>query len=185
MEKKDDIYYISKVIDGETNYFSYLVERYKDIVFSIALKILKNNDDAEEAAQESFIKAYRSLHTYKAKAKFSTWLFRITYNTCISATRKKKPENISLNDIQIRDEVEEMDFEDIPEIKREKYVKAALKKLPDDEYTLILLYYYKDETIESISNITGLTVSNVKIKLYRARKKLYAILSEMLNKILL
>jgi len=185
MEKKDDIYYISKVIDGETNYFSYLVERYKDIVFSIALKILKNHDDAEEAAQESFIKAYRSLHTYKAKAKFSTWLFRITYNTCISATRKKKPENISLNDIQIRDEVEEMDFEDIPEIKREKYVKAALKKLPDDEYTLILLYYYKDETIESISNITGLTVSNVKIKLYRARKKLYAILSEMLNKILL
>ena len=181
MGKKEDIYYIKKVIDGETNYFSYLVDKYKNIVFSIALKVLKNHENAEEAAQESFIRAFRSLHKYRGKAKFSTWLFRITYNTCISETRKKKPENIPLENIQIRDDVEEINFDDIPENNREKYLKAALKKLPEDEYTLVLLFYYEDESIEGISKITGLTVSNVKIKLYRARKKLYAILTEMLN----
>jgi RNA polymerase sigma factor (sigma-70 family) len=181
MEKKEDIYYIKKVINGETNCFSYLVEKYKDVVFSIALKVLKNRVDAEEAAQESFIKAFRSLHTYRAKAKFSTWLYRITYNTCISETRKKKTENIPLDKVQVRYDDEEINLDDIPENRREKYVNAALKKLPEDEYTIVLLYYYKDESIEEISKITGLTVSNVKIKLYRARKKLYTILAEMLN----
>ncbi|MDD4143391.1 MAG: RNA polymerase sigma factor [Prolixibacteraceae bacterium] len=181
MVKRDDIYYIKKVINGHTNYFSYLVERYKDIVFSIALKVLKNREEAEEAAQETFIKAFKSLHTYRAKAKFSTWLFRIAYNTCISEIRKKKPESIPLYDIQVRDESEEIDFDEFPEKDREKYVKTALKQLADDEYTLVLLYYYEDESIEGISKITGLTVSNVKVKLHRARKKLYAILSEMLN----
>jgi RNA polymerase sigma-70 factor (ECF subfamily) len=181
MEKKEDIYYIKKVINGETNCFSYLVEKYKGVVFSIALKVLKNRDDAEEAAQESFIKAFRSLHTYQAKAKFSTWLYRIAYNTCISETRKKKTEDLPLDGVQVRDDCEELNLDDIPEERREKYVNTALKKLPEDEYTLVLLYYYEDESIEEISRITGLTVSNVKIKLYRARKKLYVIMTEMLN----
>lgn len=72
MEKYDDNYCIDKVTGGQTGYFSYIVERYQDIVFSIALKVLRNREDAEEAAQESFIKAYRSLHTFKGDARFST-----------------------------------------------------------------------------------------------------------------
>jgi RNA polymerase sigma factor (sigma-70 family) len=181
MEIKDDNYYIEKVIAGQTNYFSYIVERYQDIVFSIALKVLKNREDAEEMAQESFIKAYKSLHTFQGKAKFSTWLYRITYNTCISETRKKKQYFTSTDDVQISDEAEEMNLDGIPAENREKYVKAALEKLPEDEYTLVVLYYFEDQSVEEISKVTGLSESNTKVKLHRARKKLYTILNEMLK----
>ncbi len=181
MENKDDNYYIEKVINGQTNYFSYLVDKYQDIVFSIALKVLKNRDDAEEMAQESFIKAFKSLHTFKGNAKFSTWMYRITYNSCISEVRKKKMQFTSTDDVQISDEAQELNLEGIPEENREKYVKAALGRLPEDEYTLVLLYYYEDQSIDEISKVMGLTESNAKVKLHRIRKKLYTILNEMLK----
>ena len=181
MEQKDDIYYIEKVLNGQTNNFSFIVEKYKDIVFSIALKVLRNREDAEEMAQESFIKAYKSLHTFKGNAKFSTWLYRITYNSCISEVRKKKLKFVSTDDVQVSDDVEEMNFDGIPEENRSKYIKAALEKLPEDDYTLILLFYFEEKSIEEICMITGLSESNAKVKLFRARKKLYSILNEMLK----
>jgi RNA polymerase sigma factor (sigma-70 family) len=181
MENKDDSYYIEKVINGQTGYFSHIVEKYQNVVFSIALKILNNREDAEEMAQESFLKAYKSLSTFKGNAKFSTWLYRITYNTCISEFRKRKIYFTSADDIQIKDESEEMNLEGIPEENRERFVKAALEKLPEDEYTLIVLYYYEDQSIDEACKITGLTASNAKVKLHRARKKLYTILNEMLK----
>jgi len=181
MERNDDTFYIEKVINGEANYFSNIVKKYQDIVFSIALKVLKNREDAEEMAQESFIKAYKSLHTFKGTAKFSTWLYRITYNTCISEVRKKKPTTVQADDVQISEDVNEFDLDGIPAENRTKYIKAALEKLPEDEYTLVLLYYFEEQSIEEISKVTKLSVSNAKVKLFRARKKLYTILNEMLK----
>ncbi len=181
MEQKDDIYYIEKVKAGQTNYFSYIVEQYQDIVFSIALKVLKNRTDAEEMAQESFIKAYKSLHTFKGSAKFSTWLYRITYNNCISEVRKRKIHFASTDDIEIRDETTELNLDGIPEENRAQAVKKALAKLPEEEYTLVLLYYFEEQSIEEISRVTRLSESNTKVKLFRARKKLYSILSEMMK----
>ena len=173
---KDDHYYIEKVLAGQTNYFSFIVERYQDIVFSIALKVLKNREDAEEMAQESFLKAYRSLAKFKGKSRFSTWLYRITYYTCISETRKKKHRFVSADDVQITGEAAEMNPEGFPEENRAKYIQAALKKLPEEEYTLVLLYYFEEQTVEEISTVTGLSVSNTKVRLYRIRKKLEPLL---------
>jgi RNA polymerase sigma-70 factor (ECF subfamily) len=181
MEQKDDNWYIERVLKGDTQYFSYFVDKYKDIVYSIAFKVLRNREDAEEMAQESFVKAFKSLNTFKGSAKFSTWLYRITYNGCISEMRKKKLKFVSTDDVQVSDEPEEMNLDGIPEENRAKYVKAALDKLPEDEYTLILLYYFEDKQIDEISGITGMSESNVKVKLFRARKKLYTILNEMLK----
>lgn len=181
MERNDDTYYINKVLNGQPNYFSFIVEKYQNIVFSIALKVLKNREDAEEMAQESFIKAYKSLHTYKGNAKFSTWLYRITYNNCISEVRKKKQYFVSTDDVEISHDVEELNFDGIPEENRAKYVKAAMEKLPGEEYTLVLLYYFEDQSIDEISKVTKLSESNTKVKLHRARKKLYTILNEMLK----
>ena len=181
MEQKNDSWYVERVLKGDTQYFSYFVEKYKDIVFSIAMKVLRNREDAEEMAQESFIKAFKSLHTFKGEAKFSTWLYRITYNNCISEVRKKKIKFVSADDVQISDEPEELNLDGIPAENRAKYVKAALEKLPEDEYTLILLYYFDDKSIEEIGEITKMTESNVKVKLFRSRKKLYTILNDMLK----
>jgi len=181
MEQKNDSWYVERVLKGDTQYFSYFVEKYKDIVYSIAFKVLRNREDAEEMAQESFIKAFKSLHTFKGEAKFSTWLYRITYNNCISEVRKKKIKFVSADDVQISDEPEELNLYGIPAENRAKYVKAALEKLPEDEYTLILLYYFDDKSIEEIGEITKMTESNVKVKLFRSRKKLYTILNDMLK----
>ena len=181
MEKHDDSYYIEKVLAGQANYFSYIVDKYQDIVFSIALKVLRNREEAEEMAQESFIKAYKSLGSFKGKAKFSTWIYRITYNTCISETRKKKKHFISTDDIQIKDEAEEMNLDGIPEENRAKAIQDALKKLPEEEYTLVLLYYFEEQSVGDICKVTGLSESNAKVKLYRARKKLYTILNDMMK----
>jgi len=182
MEEKDDSYYIEKVLDGQSNYYSHIVEKYQDIVFSIAMKVLKNREDAEEMAQESFVKAYNSLHTFKGTAKFSTWLYRITYNSCISKTRKKKPYFVSTNDFDVKDEdANNFNIDGLPAENRAEIVKSALDKLPEDEYTLILLYYFENQSIEEISSVTKLSESNAKVKLHRARKKLYTILNEMLK----
>lgn len=181
MEQKDDIYYIEKVKAGQSNYFSYIVEKYQDIVFSIALKVLKNRADAEEMAQESFIKAYKSINSFKGSAKFSTWLYRITYNNCISEVRKRKIHFTSTDDVEIKDETTEINLDGIPEENRSEAIKKALDQLPEEEYTLILLYYFEDQSIEEISKVTKLSESNTKVKLYRARKKLYSILSEMMK----
>jgi len=181
MEQKNDSWYVESVLKGDTQYFSYFVEKYKDIVYSIAFKVLRNREDAEEMAQESFVKAFKSLHTFKGDAKFSTWLYRITYNNCISEVRKKKIKFVSADDVQISDEPEELNLDGIPAENRAKYVKAALEKLPEDEYTLILLYYFDDKSVEEIGEITKMTESNVKVKLFRSRKKLYTILNDMLK----
>lgn len=181
MEQKDDIYYVEKVKAGQTNYFSYIVERYQDLVFSIALKVLRNREDAEEMAQESFIKAYKSLHTFKGNAKFSTWLYRITYNNCITEVRKRKIHFASTDDIEIKDESTEINLDGIPEENRAQAIKKAVEQLPEEEYTLILLYYFEEQSIEEISKVTKLSESNTKVKLFRARKKLYTILSEMMK----
>lgn len=181
MEKKDDIYYINLVKGGQSNAFSYIVEKYQDIVFSIALKVLRNRDDAEEMAQESFIKAYKSIHSFKGNAKFSTWLYRITYNTCISEIRKRKMHFSSTEEIEIKDEAQEINLDGIPEENRAKAIKEAMNQLPEDEYTLVLLYYFEEQSVEEISKVTGLSESNTKVKLFRARKKLYTILNDMLK----
>jgi len=181
MEQKNDSWYVERVLKGDTQYFSYFVDKYKDIVYSIAFKVLRNREDAEEMAQESFIKAFKSLHTFKGEAKFSTWLYRITYNNCISEVRKKKIKFVSADDVQISDEPEELNLDGIPAENRAKYVKSALEKLPEDEYTLILLYYFDDKSVEEIGEITKMTESNVKVKLFRSRKKLYTILNDMLK----
>lgn len=181
MEQKDDIYYVELVKSGKTANYSYIVDKYKNIVFSIALKVLKNREDAEEMAQESFIKAYKSLHTFKGTAKFSTWLYRITYNTCISELRKRKMYFASTEDVQIKDETQEMNLDGIPEENRAQAIKEAMNRLPEDEYTLILLFYFEEQSIEEICRVTGLSESNAKVKLFRARKKLYTILNDIMK----
>jgi RNA polymerase sigma factor (sigma-70 family) len=174
---------IEMVQQGNANAFSYLVNKYQDIVFSIALKVLKNRDDAEELAQESFIKAYRSIHSFQGKSKFSTWLYSITYNTCISHARKKKISFAQIDALPVSYEETEDSFGDFPEENRIRYLELALKQLPEEDHTLIVLYYYEDQSIDDICRITGLTESNAKVKLFRTRKKLHELMRAMKNEI--
>jgi len=164
--------------------FSFLVEKYQKLVYTLALKLLKKPEEAEEMAQDTFIKAYQKLDSYEGKSKFSTWLYSITYNACISELRKRRIEFKSLDDRQLSDQDEQKMHDYYRETKKEdqeKYLNLALEKLPEDDQVLVTLYYYESQSMDEISVITGLTVSNIKVKIHRARKRMYSLLQEMLQ----
>lgn len=184
MTEKDDLYYIKEVKNGNVSAFSYLVERYQDFVYSIALKMLKNTEDAEEMAQDCFVKAYTKLDSFEAKSKFSTWLYSIVYYSCVTEIRKKKTQLTSLEESRISDNDEFRLFETLTENKKEdqeKYLAEALDKLPEEDNVLLNLYYFEGLSVAEIKQVTKMSESNVKIKIFRARKKVYAILQELLK----
>ena len=178
----EELQIIERIQKGDTNAFSFLVTKYQDIVFSIALKVLRNREDAEEMAQETFIKAYRSLSSFQGKSKFSTWLFSIAYNTCITSVRKKKFTTTSIDQVQVNESEEDWDTFGLTEEERSRLLDSALKQLPGEDYTLVILYYYQEQSMEEISRVTGMSESNVKVRLFRARKKLYSIMSDLMKK---
>jgi len=184
MDMNSDQIYIDKVLSGDTNAFAYLINKYKDMTYTIAIKIVKSHEDAEEVAQDSFLKAYEKLNTFKGNAKFSTWLYTIVYRNSITKIRKKKVDTSDIDDYVIDNHSEGDDFPQIEAMKNEeqqKYVREAIDKLPEKDALLITLFYMNDNSIEEIEQITGLTQSNVKVKLFRARKKMNQELSQLLK----
>jgi len=187
MKYHDDNYYIDRVLSGDVGAYAQLVAKHKNLVFSIALKILNNREDAEEIAQDCFLKVFHALKTFERKSKFSTWLYRIVYNAAISRTRKKKPDLVPMDNYVINNHTEEEVSEGIydidPDIQK-AMIEKAMQKLTDDENLLITLFYKGENSIEDISVITGLTMSNVKVRLHRIRKKLHEELSVEMNRAL-
>jgi len=184
MKFETDIFYLQQIISGNVRAYSFLVEKHKDMVFSIALKILHSREDAEEVAQDAFVKAYQSLSGFKNEAKFSTWLYRIVYNSAISKVRKKKLELAPLDDTTINNYSEDSvdsNFFLVNEPDQFELLQKALQSLPEDENVIVSLFYQNDNSIEDISAITGLTVANVKVKLHRIRKKLYTEMQKMMT----
>ncbi|MBU1012016.1 MAG: RNA polymerase sigma factor [Bacteroidetes bacterium] len=184
MMQQKDLYYIDKVLNGETAAFAELINRHKAMVFTIANRILKSREDAEEIAQDVFLKVFQSLKNFKREAKFSTWVYRIAFNTAVSKTRKKSLEVLAIDDHiienytfdEILDETGGLSLDD-----KKRYFEMALKKVPEEDNLLLTMFYLEEQTIEEISEITGLSVSNVKVKLHRTRKKLYEHINVMLK----
>jgi RNA polymerase sigma-70 factor (ECF subfamily) len=184
MEVKNDAYYIAKVLGGDVESFAPLVDKYKQLAFSLSLKITKNREDAEEAAQDSFLKAYRSLVSYKGGATFKTWFFRIVYTTAISKVRRKKQTLISYEDYRLTDqellECEEAVGQFTAE-ERATYLHKAMDQLDPEERAILNLYYFEELPVDEVAEIMDLSASNVKVKLFRSRKKLYEQLHGLLK----
>jgi len=184
MDQATDHIYIEKVLQGDASAFAFLVERYKNMAFTIAVRIIRNHEDAEEAAQDAFLKAYSHLKEFKKESKFSTWLYTIVYNTAVSKTRKKKLETVSINDevaenFRYEDSVNQLS--QLGNEEQKHFIKKAIEQLQEDDALIITLYYMEEMSITEISEITNLTNSNVKVKLHRARKSLHKELQQLLN----
>jgi RNA polymerase sigma-70 factor (ECF subfamily) len=186
MIQPDDNQLIQKVLEGNTATYTVIVDRYKDLVYSVVLKIVKNHEEAEETAQDTFLKAYHALSSFKREAKFSTWLFRIAYNTAISKTRKKQITTTAIDDKMIEnystDEIKEnlgqLDMED-----QVKVLQKAIQLLGNEDQLLINLFYRNRQSIDEIASITGLSDANVKVKLHRIRKRLYVEMQSRINSV--
>lgn len=185
MDPVSDIFYIEQVRKGNINAYSFLVDRHKDKAYNLAFRICGNCEEAEEVAQDAFIKAYRSLTGFKMKSSFATWLYRIVYNTAISLVRNRKKGILSIEEFPA-DAVDFLGMNDNEEEAIDDYrnslVNFALQKISEEERGLITLYYYNDMEIDKISEITGINKSNIKVKLFRARKKMADIIEKVEKK---
>jgi RNA polymerase sigma factor (sigma-70 family) len=177
MAYQDDIYYIDRILQhSDQNAFAGLVNKHKTMAFNVALRITKSREDAEEVAQDAFVKVYQSLPQFKGDSKFTTWLFKVVYNLALTKIRKKSLVSGSTDEEHFVEPAGEQIFDTIAKMKekeQKKHLSEAIATLDETDQVLVTLYYMNDQSVDEIAEITSLTQSNVKVKLFRARKKLH------------
>ncbi len=179
MIRKTDQELIDLVLNGNTNAFGELVDRYQNFVFTIAIRIIKVREEAEEIAQDSFIKAFDSLASFRGESKFSTWLYRIVYHKSLDRLKKNsRSKTCEIIEDITEDKLVEIEngLEFILSKERTERIRECIAKLPADDAAIITLFYFEEQSLKEISQITDLTEDNIKIKLYRSRKKLFSLL---------
>lgn len=165
MEQKDESYYIKRILEGETEHFSVFLDRYSRPLYALIVQIVGCHEDAEELLQDVFLKAFRHLNRYKGECRFSTWIYRIAYNAAISATRKKKQELLY---------IEENTINNVPD----DVADSVLARAEDEEEkALITLFYYEEKSLEEIGEVLKISISNVKVRLHRTRKKICVLMN--------
>ena len=185
MTKEEELAVVQRVQRGDVNAFEDLVAAYEKNVYNLALRMTGNAQDAEDMAQEAFIKAYNSLSSFRGESKFSVWLYRIVSNVCLDFLRKKnKQGTVSLSVEDDDGEDSQLDLPDLsqsPEELLEKKltreaVQRGLKALPEDARQILLLREIQGLSYEEIGQTLGLESGTVKSRIFRARKKLCAFL---------
>lgn len=175
---------IHKILKGDTSSFGYFVDTYQDMALTIAFRICGNKQDAEDIVQNAYVKAYHNLHTFRSDSKFSTWFYRIVYNTAITETKT----SVYITEFEDYKTLEQNSFSDWDAIKcmeeqeRKEMIEKVLNKMPKDESLVLTLFYLEENSIKDVVQIMGLTETNVKVKLHRARKRFGAMVEEMNEK---
>ncbi len=167
---------ITRVLSGDHQAYGELVERHKDFVFTLVLRIVKNREDAEEVAQDVFVKAYRYLADFKGNSRFTTWIYTIANNTSISFLRKKRPHLLSMDEEKVLMAAEGRDSGMTANLVEQKsrvgMVNKAISLLSPDDATIITLFYKAEQSLEEIARVLGLEVNAAKVRLHRARTRL-------------
>jgi len=167
---------ISRVLQGEQQAYADLVKRYQNFVFSICLRYAPAREDAEEIAQDVFVKAYRSLADFRGDARFSTWLYTIVHTSCLSFLRKKRPDIKSLDDDRVFAAADTLDSglraNQVEQKSRIAMVNQAIRLLGPDDAKVITLFYKGEQSLEEIGLIMGMEPNTIKVKLHRARQRL-------------
>ena len=179
LSQYDEAHIIQDVLEGKTSRYEYFLDKYGQQVFTLIVRIVASQEDAEELTQDTFLKAFRHLSSFKAESNFSTWIYRIAYNTAISAVRKKKYDLFDMDDTLLANISDEQIDDTLNDESEEQIAKLnkAMKKLDADERAVITLFYMEDKPVSEIALILGMTESNTKVKLHRIRKKLYVLIT--------
>ncbi|HAQ38113.1 MAG TPA: hypothetical protein DCX89_00965 [Saprospirales bacterium] len=181
MESGEDILLIEKTLAGDVQAFEQIVRKYQSMIFTIAIRILQHHEEAEEVAQDVFIKAYKSLSGFNKKSKFSTWIYKIAYNTTVSKlrSRKKFHDTTGLQDFERAGSTDMVAEQE--KMEENEIIRKCILRLPENERIIVTLFYFEDHSIREIAEITGISESNVKVKLFRSRQLLYHELQQKLN----
>jgi len=184
---RNDYELIKRALDGDENAYARLMLRYKDAIYFMLLKMVRNKNDAEDLTLEAFGKAFTNLNLYSSDYAFSTWLYRIATNNCIDFIRKQKGIHFSL-DQSSEAEQEGNGFnlksnnpdpeEKMILMQRGKILQGFIKKLKPNYRLLIDLRYFKEYSYEEIAKELDLPIGTVKVQLFRARNMLYKLMAE-------
>lgn len=175
--------WIEQILAGDVQSFSCLIAKYEKMAYTLAYRLMENKEEAEEVTQDAFIKVYNALDTFKFESKFSTWLYQIVYRTALSALRQRKifteydearPEELTEDEMDSATSL-------LEKKDRKEVVSKVMERMKPDEATLLTLFYLEDCSMAEIHEITELTISNIKIKLFRARKRFYTILQQLMQ----
>ena len=176
LQQQTDQELIAQVLMGNTSAYSELVKCHQRFVFTLALRFAKNREDAEEIAQDCFVKAYKALGTFNQTAKFSTWLYTITYTTAMSFLRKKRIETQSINgsenDLELEGHQSDLSNNLAERKSANKYLDEAITTLSNDDIVIVTMFYKGEQSLEEISQALNMPANTVKIRLHRARAKL-------------
>lgn len=179
--KETDQTLIKKALAGDQNAYRSLLERHKRTIFHIIYRIVHNRAEADDLVQETFMKAFTSLSSYRSEFKFTTWLYKIAANCSIDYLRKKKLEAFSLNQkLEVGEseiEIEVPDWSSNPEIElaskqKSIIIEEAIESLPKKYQEVIMYRHKQDKSYEEISQILMVPVGTVKARIFRARELL-------------
>jgi RNA polymerase sigma factor, sigma-70 family len=167
---------IKDVLAGHIDRYDWIVHSYSRRVFALIARIVTCREDVEELTQDTFIKAFDRLADFRGACAVSTWIYRIAYTTAISHARRRRVPEVTIDDSHLLD-VADSDVNallDAPaDAAREAALTKAIGNLAPDERALITLHYFNNLSLAEVAQVTGLTLSNVKVKLMRIRRKLY------------
>lgn len=170
---------IQRSLAGEHRAFGQLVERYQHMVHTVCIRVLGNAQDAEEAAQDAFVKAHRNLRGFNGRSKFSTWLYTIAYRCAVSRGRQRRKDTEALDDLAVPPVAARGDRLHQQDVRQ--HLDRALQQLTPEESAILTMHYLDELSVEEIVTITGLRASNVKVRLFRARKRLGSTLNTQLD----
>ncbi|MBO0994170.1 RNA polymerase sigma factor SigW [Bacillus sp. SD088] len=172
---------IKEVLKGDREAFGEIVELFKDKVFQLCYRMLGNRHEAEDIAQEAFVRAYVNIHSFDQKRKFSTWLYRIATNLCIDRIRKKKPDYFLDAEVagtegltmysQIAAEGKSPDSE-VETLELQELVQREIMELPDKYRVVVILRYIDELSLNEISEVLEMPLGTVKTRIHRAREAL-------------
>ncbi len=179
-DQPTDAAIIEQVLAGDSAPFRLLVERYQRAVFNASYRLVGDHHQAADIAQEAFVRAYRSLHTFRRDAPLAPWLCRIAINLSLNWLKRQRPE-LSLEERLEKHALELPDLSDEPQRRllqgeRQQSVREAVLALPPDQRAVIELRHFQELSYQEMAQILGISVSNVKVRLFRARKHLRQIL---------
>lgn len=174
---------LNRAIRGDVHSIRYLVDTYRDLSYTIAMGVVSNNEDAEEVVQDAFMKAFASMDKFKRTSKFSTWLYRIVYNTALTKVKARGSPTADMDQLRPGPEaaVGNQGWDQLKDTERKKYVHLALRRLPAEDRMAIILHYIGEKSIAEICEILGAGKSAIKMRLLRARRQLETELGLLLN----
>ena len=176
----DEQQLIARILNGQAEDYGYFLERYGGEVFAIVSRLVPRQEDAEELAQDAFVRAYNRLETFGGRSSFSTWICRIAYTTAVSWLRKRRVKYLSIEDKPYLSDTE-VD-ETLDDKSRIDDLRQAISRLKPDEQTLLQLYYYDNRSLSDISFILDVESGTIATRLHRIRRKLYLIMKHESNR---